>query len=198
MSLLSKHRVAIIATDGFEELELIEPLRALRTEGAEVDVIAPHAGPIQGMHLHHRTVRVHVDRILRETVLADQYDSLVLPGGAICADTLRTNPMIRRFVLTLNEDEKPIAAVSHAAWILISAGVAMNRKITGFPTLRDDAVNAGAVWSEDPVAVDGNLITAQSAKDLAEFDNALIELFSRRPALISPETRHLFSRSRIV
>jgi protease I len=197
MPVLSKHRVAILATDGFEELELIEPLRALRTEGAEVDIISTKEGPIQGMHLHHKTIRLHVDRVLRDTVLADQYDALVIPGGPINGDALRANPLVRKFIFTLHEGEKPIAAVGHAAWLLVSAGIVSGRRITSFPSLRDDLVNAGAHWIDEAVVIDGNLITSRSSQDLAAFDIAIVEEFSQRHGLISPETRHLFARSRI-
>lgn len=197
MSLLSQHRTAILATDGFEELELIEPMRALREQGAHVDLIAPHEGPIQAMHHHHKTIRVHVDRVLSEMVLPDQYDSLVLPGGAINATALRNHPLVHRFVNEMNAAEKPIAAICHAGWILISAGIVTNRKVTSPSSLRDDLLNSGAFWADQPVVVQDNLLTARSAKDLAAFDVAMVELFARKPALISPETRHLFARSRI-
>jgi protease I len=194
---LTRHRVAILAAHGFEELELIEPLRALQAEGAEVDVIAPQPGPIQAMHFHYKTLLVNPDRVMANTVLPEQYDSLLLPGGAISADTLRTHRSILDFVRAIDEAEKPIAAISHGAWVLISAGIVANRKMTSFPSLKDDLLNAGAIWTDEPVAIDDNLITARSSHDLAAFDSALVEAFSRRPALISPGTRHLMSRSRI-
>jgi protease I len=197
MSLLSNHRAAILAADGVEELELVEPLRALRTQGAEVDVIALFPDQIQGMYLHHKTLILHVDRVFGETVLPEQYDSLVLPGGAMSVTALRNHPGIKRFVRAMDEAEKPIAAISHAAWILISAGVVSGRKMTGNPSLRDDLLNAGASWSDDPLVLDDNLITAQSFKELAAFDSALIELCTRRQAMISPEMRHMVSRMRI-
>jgi protease I len=140
---------------------------------------------------------VPVDRVLGDTVLPDQYDCLLLPGGAIGADALRSEPRVRKFVFGMDEDEKPIAAIGHAAWILISAGVVSGRRITGCPRVRDDILNAGAYWADQPVAIDGNLITSRGTRDLAEFDVAVIEHFSTRPGMISTETRRLLSRSRI-
>lgn len=197
MPALSNHRAAILATDGVEELQLIEPLRALRAQGAKVEVVALYPGTIQAMHFHHKTILVDVDRVFSETVLPEQYDSLILPGGAINADSLRGHPMIRRFVRAMDEAEKPIAAICHAAWILISADIVSGRKMTSFRSLREDVINAGAIWVDAPLVVDDNLITTRSSKELAAFDNALIEVCATRPAMISPETRHMLSRSRI-
>jgi protease I len=192
--------VAIIATDGFEALELIEPFRALSAEGGRVDVIAPIAGTIQGMHQHHKTIRIEVDRVIGEaageTVLAEQYDALVLPGGPICADTLRTNLAVRRFVLAMNGDDKPIASISHAAWILISAGIVSERRITAFHNIADDLRNAGAHWIDAPVVIDNNLISTRGIKDLAEFDIVLVDLLSRVVPLISPEMRQVLAKAR--
>lgn len=196
-SKLHEHRTAILATHGFEERELLEPLRALREEGVEVDIIALDPEPIQGMHLHFKTSLIKPDRVLGITVLPEQYDSLILPGGARNADTLRANASVLRFVRAFNEAEKPIAAISHAVWILISAGIVHERKITGIQPMKDDVVNAGATWSPESVTVCDNLVTASDTRHLAEFNNALLALLYRRPAMISPETRHLIARSRI-
>jgi protease I len=187
----------MLATHGFEERELLEPLRALRAEGADVDVIGLDSEPIQAMHLHFKTSLLKPDRVMGNTVLPDQYDSLILPGGPLNADTLRARPSVLKFVRAFHEAEKPIGAISHAAWILISAGIVDAKKITGFHTIREDVTNAGGYWYDEPLVVDGNIITARDTHDLAFFNNALIELLSQRPALISPETRHMLARSRI-
>jgi protease I len=197
MAVLSNLRVAIIATDGFEDLELTEPLRALRSAGALVDIISDKEGMIQGYHHQEPTLNVKVDRVLGDTLDADQYDALVLPGGAVSADSLRTDPRVLKFVATMDEEEKPIAAICHAGWILISAGIVSGRKLTSASNIRDDLRNAGAHWVDHEVIVDDNLITSRTPADLADFNREIVELFSRKIPLISPETRHLFARSRI-
>jgi protease I len=197
MAILSRLRVAILATDGFEEIELTEPLRVLRAEGAHVDVIAPHEGTIQAFHHHDKTIEVPVDRVLGETVHPNQYDALMLPGGALNADALRTNHRVCDFVAAMDRAEKPIAAICHAPWILISAGVAAGRKLTSFHAIQDDLRNAGAHWVDAEVTVDDNLVTSRQPMDIPAFVREMVDLFSKAPALISAGTRHLFARSRI-
>ena len=197
MPTLENHHIAILATNGFEELELTEPLRALRSEGALVDIISPHEGLIRGSRHQESGASIEVNRIMSETLLADQYDALVLPGGALSADALRRDPRVQRFVAQMDEAEKPIAAICHSPWILISAGIVSGRRVTSSYTLQDDLRNAGAHWLDKEVVVDDNLITGRSTADLAAFNNAMLGLFSERPPLISPGTRHVMSRSRI-
>jgi protease I len=197
MATLANHHIAVLITDGFEEVELREPLRALRTEGGLVDIIAPYAGPLQGLNHQLTATTLQPDRILSDTVRAEQYDALLLPGGALSADGLRRDPRIQKFVSQMDEAEKPIAAVSHAPWILISAGVVSGRRVTSYPTLQDDLRNAGAHWLDKEIVVDDNLLTGRSTADLGAFNNAMIALFSEKPPLISAGTRHVFSRSRI-
>lgn len=178
----------------------MEPLRALRSEGVIVDIVSIDEGPLQAMHLRGITRLIPVDRVLRDTVRAEQYDSLVIPGGALSVDALRANDWAKAFLIAMDEAEKPIGALSHAAWLLISTGIASQRRIASIPTLRDDLLNAGAIWAEGldcAYALSGHLLTSSGGDCLADFDTQLIELISHRTALISPETRQMLSRSRI-
>src|SRR5579862_4258826 len=138
-------RVAVIATDGFEEKELTEPVRALRDAGAEVDVVSEECKPIQAFHHHDKSITVDVDRALDEVSL-DEYDALMLPGGALNADAMRMNESLRSLIKDADAAKKPIAAICHAPWELVSAGVLHGRKLTSYHTIQDDLRNAGAQW----------------------------------------------------
>lgn len=197
MAALSRHRIAILATDGFEELELTEPLRALRAAGAHVDVISLKEGTIRGVHQDRDAVEVQVDRILGDTVLAEQYDALVIPGGAANASALSMHAGARRFVLEMDKAEKPIASICHGPWVLISAGIIDGRRLTGYPEIKQDLVGAGAEWVDCEVVVHDNLITSRTPADLAAFNTTMIERFSKMQPMISAGTRHVFSRARI-
>jgi len=180
MPQLNNMRVAIIALDGFEEMELTEPREALMGAGANVDVISEKRGRIQGFHHHDKGDQVGVDRVLDEVDPA-QYDALMLPGGALNADQARMNPQIRRFIREFDSAGKPIAAICHAPWELISAGVLQGRKLTSWPTIQDDIRNAGAEWVDSEAVVDRNLVTSRGPRDLPAFNAAMVELFARTP-----------------
>src|SRR6185437_14643905 len=130
-SRLDGFRVAVLATDGFEESELTEPVKALLSEGAVVHVIAPHGGEIQAFHHHDKTIRVGVDRTLDQVRAAD-YDGLLLPGGALNADAMRAEGAVKEFVADIDEAGKPMAVICHAAWILVSAKRAEGRMLTSY------------------------------------------------------------------
>lgn len=176
---LSKMKVAIIATDGFEEAELTEPLNALRQAGAHVDVIAPHGGTIQAVKHDTKSQRIPVDRTL-DKVTPDQYDALQLPGGALNADALRMDQQARRFIEAFASEGKPMAVICHAPWELISAGVARGRTLTSYYTIQDDLRNAGANWVDKEVVVDGNLVTSRKPDDIPAFNREMINLFASR------------------
>jgi protease I len=181
VSNLHQMRVAIIATDGFEEIELEVPAKALREAGARVDVISDHDGEIQGFHHHDKAGKVYVDRTLAQAG-PTEYDALMLPGGALNADQLRIHPKLKQFIYEMDRAAQPMAVICHAPWELVSAGVVRGRTLTSWPTIRDDVNNAGGQWVDQEVVVDANLITSRGPKDLAAFNRAMLELFSRTPA----------------
>ncbi|MET0988252.1 MAG: type 1 glutamine amidotransferase domain-containing protein [Steroidobacteraceae bacterium] len=166
--------VAILATDGFEEVELTQPLDALRAEGAQVDVVAPKAGEIQGFNHFDRGRWVPVDVALDDADASD-YDAIVLPGGAHNPDQLRINEKALTFVRAFADAGKPVAAICHAPWILINAGLAAGRKLTSWTTIREDLKNAGATVVDEEVVVDAGLVTSRGPKDLPAFCNKVIE-----------------------
>lgn len=178
---LSNLRVAIIATDGFEESELTEPARALREAGAQVDIISDKPGEIQAFRHHDKTIKVRVDKTL-DQVKPETYDGLVLPGGALNADTLRVDPRVHQFLRSFQDSGKPLAVICHAPWELISAGVARGRRMTGYHTIQDDIRNAGATYLDQEVVADNNLVTSRQPSDLPAFNREMLELFSHVPA----------------
>ncbi|MGA0544107.1 type 1 glutamine amidotransferase domain-containing protein [Brevundimonas sp. VNH65] len=171
---LSGKRVAVLATDGFEEVELIDPTRALKSEGATVEVVAPEGGRIQGFKHHDKGETVAVDRPLSEATSAD-YDALVLPGGVINPDALRLEPEAITFISEIYKAGKPIGAICHGPWTLIDADALDGRRVTSWPSLKADLTNAGAQWVDEEVVVDQGLITSRKPDDLPAFCAKLIE-----------------------
>jgi protease I len=175
MADLSGKKIAVLATDYFEEAELTEPVKALKDAGAQVEIIAPKSGEIKGLKHVEPGQAVKVDKTLDEANPAD-YDALVLPGGAVNADKLRTVQKARDFVTKMmDEMGKPTAVICHAPWLLVSAGLARGRKLTSYFTIQDDMRNAGADWTDEEVVVDGNLITSRQPDDIPAFNEALIK-----------------------
>jgi protease I len=170
-------RVAMLAADGFEYVELAIPSKALWFAGATRHVIAPHAGRVRGMNLTEPTRTKKVHRTLEEADPAE-YDALLVPGGFIGPDFLRQSAKARAFVRSFAEADKPIASLCHGPWLLASAGVLEGRRLTSWPGIRDDLVHAGAVWRNEPLVVDRNLITSRGPQDLVQFVPAMIELFA--------------------
>ena len=154
MAGMTKLRVAVLVTDGFEEAELTEPARALRKAGATVTVIAPHGGGVQGFRHHDKSNSVDVDMTLDEAQ-AHNFDALMLPGGALNADAMRVEPKAQAFIRAIQESGKPIAAICHAPWELVSAGL-RGRKLTSYHTIQDDIRSAGGHWIDEEVVVDRN------------------------------------------
>ncbi|HEU4578933.1 MAG TPA: type 1 glutamine amidotransferase domain-containing protein [Polyangiaceae bacterium] len=171
---LSGKRVAILATHGFEQSELLEPRRALEAEGAHTDVVSPSRAPIRGWRHTDWGSPVDVD-VLLEGAEPDEYDALVLPGGVLNPDQLRTNEKALEFVRSFVQAGKPIAAICHGPWTLIDADAVRGRKLTSWPSLRKDLENAGAEWVDEEVVVDHRLITSRKPDDLPAFNQKLIE-----------------------
>jgi len=167
-------RIAILATDGFEESELKSPKEAMEKEGFTVHIISEANGSIKSWTDGNWGKEYKVDKKISE-VNADQYNALVLPGGVINPDKLRRNEEALDFVRDFFKQKKPVAAICHAAWTLISAGVVEGRKMTSFNSIKDDVVNAGANWVDQEVVVDEGFVTSRNPKDLPAFNAKLIE-----------------------
>ena len=189
---LRGRQVAALVADGFEQIELSIPVKALRAEGAVVSVISLARGKILGMSLHEPGRRVRVDRTVAETEAA-HYDALLLPGGFISPDLLRQSSEARALVRSFDEQDKPIATLCHGPWVLASADLVRGRQLTSWPGIRDDLVNAGAIWRDEEVVRDRNLISSRSPQDLPAFVRAMIDLFAEpapayteRPAPVAP------------
>jgi protease I len=176
-SKLDGKRIAILATDGFEQSELLEPRRALEEVGAQVDVIAPHDGKIQGMKHRDKGDLVMVDRTLADSN-PDDYDALMLPGGVANPDELRTKPEAVDFTRAFFQAGKPVAAICHGPWTLVEAGVLKGRKLTSWPSLQTDIRNAGGEWTDQPVVADHGLVTSRKPDDLPVFCQKMIEEFA--------------------
>src|SRR5262245_47597829 len=164
--------VAIIATDGFEESELLEPVKALKENRYDVHIIAPEGVDIQGYRHHDKAYRIRVDRTLNE-VHPEEYDALMLPGGALNADALRAIPEVLHFVRAFDQAKKPVAAICHAPWVLISAGVVKGRTLTSYHTIQDDVRNAGGHWVDAQVVRDANWVTSREPQDLPVFNREM-------------------------
>jgi len=179
MSQLSGFRVAVLATDGFEEPELTEPVKALRQEGARVTILSPKPGEIQGVrHDIDKTIKVKVDRTLKD-VSAEEFDAVHLPGGALNADAMRMVPEVQAFLREMQEAGKPISVICHAPWELVSAGLVSGRTLTSYYTLQDDIRNAGGHWVDREVVEDGNWVSSRQPADLPAFNRALLRRFAR-------------------
>jgi protease I len=176
---LKGRRIAVLAADGFERVELSVPVAALRAEGARVEIVSLRPGRIRGVNLHEPAARVGVDRTLREASVAD-YDALLVPGGFINPDLLRQSEIARRFVRDFDASGKPIATLCHGPWLLSSAGLTGGRTMTSWPGVRDDLVNAGAIWLDQPVVQDRNWLTSRGPQDMVPFVQALIQHFAGR------------------
>jgi protease I len=167
-------RVAILATDGFEQDELIEPKRALEQAGAETIVVSPSGGTIRGWRDGDWGDEIGVDRTL-DGARVEEFDALVIPGGVINPDRLRREESVVRFVREFFESGQPIAAICHGPWVLIEADVVRGRRITSYESIRTDCVNAGADWVDSEVVVDQGLVTSRKPEDIPAFNHKLIE-----------------------
>ncbi|QSQ43207.1 type 1 glutamine amidotransferase [Xanthomonas translucens pv. undulosa] len=172
-SSLSGKRVAVLATDGFEQSELQEPKRLLESWGAQVDVIAPgDASSIRGWSKQDWGASVQVDKRLAQADAGD-YDALLLPGGVINPDKLRTEASAIRFIQSFASAGKPVAAICHGPWLLAESGLVRDKQVTSWPSVKTDLSNAGARWQDAEVVVDGNLITSRKPDDIPAFAAAV-------------------------
>lgn len=179
---LTNTTVAILATDGFEQVELTKPKQALEDAGATVHVVSPESGSIKGWDQDHWGDSVDVDQTL-DGASADAYDALVLPGGQINPDKLRINDDALAFVKAFASAGKPIAAICHAPWLLIEAGLAEGRTLTSYTSIRTDLKNAGATVQDQEVVRDEDgpftLVTSRNPDDLPAFNETIIDVFSK-------------------
>ena len=186
---LNGFRVAILATDGVEDVELKEPRNALDEAGARTTLFAPKAGNIYSMNHHDKAAQYDVDQTL-DHARADEFDAVLLPGGALNADTLRVHPRAQQFVRDMDEAGKPIAVICYAPWLLISAAIVRGRSITSYHTIQDDIRNAGGKWQNEEVVQDKNWVSSRQPSDIPAFNRAMIDLFSqRRTTSAQPERR---------
>ena len=177
MADLKGKKIAFLATDGFEQAELMEPRKALDSAGAQTVVIAPKAGKIKGWKHTDWGETVNVDKELSQADVHD-YDALVLPGGVMNPDHLRMDPKAVDFVGQFVKSGKPVAAICHGPWTLIETGALRGKTITSWPSLKTDLKNAGANWVDQEVARDGQFITSRKPEDIPAFTRAIIELVS--------------------
>ncbi|MCW2791077.1 MAG: intracellular protease, PfpI family [Nocardioides sp.] len=173
MTDLTGKKVAIIATDHFEEAELVQPRDALRAAGAEVSIYSSDSDPIQAVEGDtEKTQLIEVDGTFDDLDVAT-VDAVVVPGGTVNADTIRTEEKAQAIVRAADEAGKPLAVICHGPWLLVSAGLAKGRRLTSYASLADDVRNAGGDWVDEEVVVDGNLITSRTPDDLPAFIKAL-------------------------
>jgi protease I len=180
MSELTGKRIAFLATDMVEQVELTEPWKAVEEAGGTPELISVEEGEIQGFDHYDKADTFPVDRVV-SAVSADDYDGLVLPGGVGNPDTLRMDEDAVRFARTFVEAGKPVAVICHGPWTLVEAGVVRDRTLTSFPSLRTDIENAGGSWVDEEVVVADGLISSRNPDDLPAFCRTLVEEFSRVP-----------------
>jgi protease I len=182
---LQGKRVAVLAADGFEMVELVAPIMALRAAGAATEVISLRSGRIRGVNLHEPALRVRVAKTLTEADPAD-FDALLIPGGFINPDLLRQSAAARDFVRAFDREGKPIATLCHGPWLLASADLVEGRTMTSWPGIRDDLVNAGATWLDREVVRNGNWVSSRGPQDMSAFLKAMIELFASPLVAMEP------------
>jgi protease I len=175
---LKGRTIAVLATDGVEQVELTEPVKALKEAGAAVKVISNKEGEIQAWKHLDKGSKIHVDESLDDAE-PDDFDGLVLPGGVINPDTLRLVPEAIEFIRHFVDEGKPIGAICHGPWTLIDAGGVKGKKMTSWPSLKTDLSNAGAKWVDEQVVSDAGLVTSRKPDDLPAFNKKIIEAFSR-------------------
>ncbi len=174
---LTGKKVAILVTDGFEQVELVQPREALQQAGAKADIVSPQNGPLTAWAEKDFGDSFKVDVPLKNARPED-YDALLLPGGVMNPDKLRTDPNAVEFVRAFFTAGKPVAAICHGPQMLIEAGVVRGRKLTSFPSLKTDLVNAGAEWTDETVVVDQGLVTSRRPADIPAFNKKMLEEIS--------------------
>jgi protease I len=174
---LAGKKVAILVADGFEQVEMTEPRRALETAGARTSLVSPAEGHVQGWRHADKGDRFPVD-VKLDGARAQDFDALLLPGGVANPDRLRTLPNAVAFVRAFFEAGKPVAAICHAPWTLIEADVVRGRTVTSWPSLKTDLINAGARWVDQEVATDNGLVTSRKPDDIPAFNRKMVEEFA--------------------
>jgi protease I len=185
---LSGQKVAILAADGFEEVELTNPKKALDEAGAKTTVVSIKSGKIQGMNHADKGKTVAVDLTLAEAKVQD-FDALLIPGGLMNPDALRSSEEALEFVRHFFREGKPVAAICHAPWVLIDAGVVRGRTLTSWPAIKTDVRNAGGNWVDEEVVVDNGLVTSRKPDDIPAFNEKMIEEFREGRHATAPGTR---------
>jgi protease I len=173
---LQGKRVAFIATDMVEQVELTEPWKAVQEAGGTPELISLEEGEIQGFNHYDKADKFKVDKTVEEA-RADDYDALVIPGGVGNPDTLRTDENAVQFVRDFFEQQKPVGVICHGPWMLVEAGVVRGRKVTSWPSLQTDIRNAGGEWVDEQVVVDNGLVTSRKPDDLPAFNEKIVEEF---------------------
>src|ERR1700736_2061227 len=173
---LEGKKVAILVADGFEQVEMTKPRAALDAEGAETKIVSIKSGQIQGMHHADKGDKFNVD-IALDDVHPEDFDALMIPGGLMNPDTLRSTPPAVEFARHFFEEGKPVAAICHAPWVLIDAGVVRGRTLTSWPAIKTDVKNAGGNWVDKEVVVDNGLVTSRKPDDIPAFNKKMIEEF---------------------
>jgi len=173
---LNGKRVAILVTNGFEQVEMVKPRKALDEAGAKTDLISPMKGEVQGWNHEDKGDKFRVDVPL-ETADPENYDALLLPGGVMNPDRLRMNPRAVQFTRHFFDEGRPIAAICHGPWLLNEADVVRGRRVTSWPSLKTDLRNAGADWVDQEVITDNGLVTSRKPDDIPAFNRKMIELF---------------------
>lgn len=192
MAKLSGKKVAILTENGFEEVELTSPKKELEAAGAEVHIVSPQKDKVKAWDRDHWSIELPVDVSL-ENANADDYDALVIPGGVINPDKMRTNDDCVEFAQQFLEEGKPVGAICHGPQLLIETGLITGRNITSYPSIRTDLENAGAFWTDKEVVVDNGLVTSRSPKDLPAFNRKVIEEIGEgkhNPAAYTPTPAH--------
>jgi|SRR5215472_9109650 len=177
MPKLNGKKVAILVTDGFEEVEMTDPKEALEKEGAETDIVSPAGDKVRAWDFTEWGKTFRVDVQLKRAK-AEEYDALVLPGGVMNPDKLRRDPKVLDFVRSFFDEHKPVAAICHGPWTLIDAGVVKGRRMTSYPSIQTDLKNAGADWVDEKVVVDNGLVTSRKPADIPFFNRKMIEEFA--------------------
>jgi len=170
-------KVAILVTDGFEQVELVEPRKALEAAGAKAMIVSPVMGEVHGLNHDKPGDKFRVD-VMLEHAKAEEFDALLLPGGVVNADRMRIMPKAVAFVKGFMRAGKPVAAICHAPWTLIETGALRGRRVTSWPSLKTDLVNAGAKWTDAKVVVDQGLVTSRKPDDIPAFNAKMLEEFA--------------------
>jgi protease I len=174
---LKGKKVAILAADMFERVELEQPRKALEDAGADVEVVSIHGGQIKGFDHFDPVNTVAVDRTIEEAS-PDDYDALMIPGGVGNPDQLRGDENVVSFVRRFHQAGKPMAVICHGPWVLVESGIVRGRRVTSWPTLETDIRNAGGDWVDEVVVVDGNLVTSRKPDDIPAFNREMERIFS--------------------